>query len=95
MAIQEKDRDKHGRFLPGCKGGPGRPSRTSEEAYTYTLVGEMSCEDFAEIVRKAIDQAKTGDRHARRFLAEYGLGSPAKREILRATLGDNKGSELL
>ena len=76
------DRDENGRFLPGngCskghKGGPGRPPKEREERYYEILISTVTFSDWTEIVRKAAHQAKRGDATARKWLADYIVGTP-------------------
>ena len=65
------DRDDRGRFLVGCKGGPGRPARTHELAHLRATLATVTPEDWAQVIQKALEQAKEGDARARSFLAKY------------------------
>jgi len=65
------NRDARGRFLPGCKSGPGRPSRASELAYLNATLATVTIQDWVQVIQKALDQAKEGDARARDFLASY------------------------
>lgn len=68
-----------GKFVPGNGGGPGRPKRIVEEKYLKKLSSRVTIGDWQDIVDKAIEQAKDGDRWARDFLAGYLLGRPVQR----------------
>lgn len=69
-------RNPQGRFQPGTKGGPGRPPRATEENYLLALVDACPLTVWAEIVQKAVTDAREGDDRARAWLASYLLGSP-------------------
>ena len=69
-------RNPQGRFQPGTKGGPGRPPRATEENYLLALVDACPLTVWAEIVEKAVADAREGDDKARHWLASYLLGSP-------------------
>lgn len=72
--MSRSTRDRHGRFVPGCPGGPGRPRRAVEADYLRALGDAVSLADWAAIVRVAVDQAKAGDGKARDWLARYLIG---------------------
>lgn len=77
-------RDEKGRFVKGHKnsagnkGGTGRPRRSIEERYLKALSGSISISDWKEIVKKAVEQAKDGDKFARQWLADYLIGKPTQ-----------------
>ena len=70
------NRDALGRFVKGNPGGPGRLSVQGEREYFTALQDNVSLEDWAAIVKKAVTQAKAGNRWARDFLSKYILGNP-------------------
>ena len=67
-----------GKFKPGNPGSPGRPPRTTEQHYLDILRRALTDEKWQGIVEKAIAQATKGDRWAREWLAQYGIGRPAQ-----------------
>jgi hypothetical protein len=67
-------RDESGRFAQGNAGGPGRPRRSVEVEYLATLGDMVSLEDWAEVVARALADAKSGDANARAWLAKHLLG---------------------
>ncbi len=69
-------RDPRGRFQIGTMGGPGRPPRATEENYLLALVDACPLETWAEIVEKAVSDAREGDDKARHWLASFLIGSP-------------------
>ena len=74
------ERDEKGRFLKGTTGNPtGRAPKEREERYYRVLIQKLTDEDWAEIVTKAIRQAKTGDAKAREWLSQYVIQPLAKR----------------
>jgi len=82
-----RERDEKGRFIKGSVGNPkGRPPKAREERYYEITLSTVTFADWEEIIRKAADQAKRGDYHARKFLAEYLVGPPVRRTEM---LGDN------
>lgn len=78
-------RDKNGRFIKGHshsdgnKGGPGRPPKKREERYWQILATACSFKEWKEIVKTAVAQAASGDKDARKWLADYLVGSPTQR----------------
>jgi hypothetical protein len=64
-------------FVKGQSGNPGgRPAH--QQRYMKSLVRLVKTADWQDIVRKAIEQAKRGDKTARQFLADYVLGKPVQ-----------------
>ena len=78
-------RDANGRFVRGnrCaeggKGGPGRPKREREERFLEITLAAVTFEDWRKIVKRAVLLAKTGNKDARKFLADYIIGPPVRR----------------
>lgn len=81
-------RDENGRFAKGNSGGPGRMPREKESRYYDLLISSVSLDDWQAIVRKAVAQAKAGNPVARKWLADYILGTPVQR---LETSGPNGG----
>jgi len=82
------ERDENGKFAPGNKGGPGRPTKSKEEKFYRTTLSAVSLRDWREIVKKAVEQAKRGNPAARKWLSDYLLGPPQQR--LDVTSGGDK-----
>jgi hypothetical protein len=74
-------RDERGRFLTGNKCSPGRKPREVERTYTEATWSACSLEDWTEIVRVAVEDAKAGDSVARKWLGDRLLGKP-RQEVL-------------
>lgn len=74
-------RDEKGRFIKGVSGNPkGRSPREVEEDYRAILVSNVTKEDWAQIVKRAVVDAKKGDTAARKFIADYLIGLPVQRQ---------------
>jgi hypothetical protein len=69
-------RNELGQFVAGNAGGPGRPPRSTEQAYMEATINNCSLEDWGAIVRRAVQDAIAGDAQARTFLANYLIGKP-------------------
>lgn len=67
-------RDKQGRFVNGHTGGPGRPSRTTEQDYLTALSEAVGIDAWRQVVARAVEDAKAGDGKARDWLAKYLIG---------------------
>jgi hypothetical protein len=63
----------NGRFLPGNRLASRRNSRA---AWQQAFNDAFSPEDLRAVVRKAVVQAKHGDRFAREWLGTYSLQRP-------------------
>ena len=73
-------RDDKGRFPKGVSGNPtGRKKRQVEDDFMQLLKGAVTREDWIEICIKAVRQARSGDAVARKWLADYLIGSPVQR----------------
>jgi hypothetical protein len=71
--------DEKGKFRKGNPGGPGRPKKEREITYYRILELSVSENDWAEICKKAAEQAKRGDAVARKWISDYLIGSPIQR----------------
>jgi hypothetical protein len=75
------DRDENGRFAKGSSGNPnGRAPKGREERYYEILMSAVTFDVWEQIVKKAAEQAKKGDAMARKWLADYIVGSPIQRQ---------------
>ena len=72
--MRTNGRDHAGRFSVGHPGGPGRPRRSVEATYLKALTDACPPETWAEIVQKAVDQAREGDAAARAWLGKHLCG---------------------
>lgn len=72
----KKQRDEKGRFLPGWKGGPGRPPKKKEEKYIEHFKKAITLEDWEKATRAVLAKAQDGDVGAWRVLANYIMGMP-------------------
>lgn len=66
-------------FKKGNPGGPGRPPRRVEDSYMTATIATVSIEDWRDIVRQAVNEAKGGlnTHHARQWLSQYLLSDKA------------------
>jgi hypothetical protein len=67
-------RGEHGYFLPGHKGGPGRPSRSLEQRYLKALATTVPLREWKKIAKRALADAKDGNAQARDWLSRHLLG---------------------
>lgn len=85
-------RDAKGRILPGSPGiSPGRPPRARELAYLNVMIRTCTLDDWQEITAKAMEQAKSGNKDARKWLTDYIIGPAAT--IVQAII--SQGSDTL
>lgn len=78
---QHDGRNTDGTFAPGNPGGPGRPSRATERDYLKAVLAACPPETWAEIVARAVADAKNGDGAARAWLASYLVGKPSANHV--------------
>src|SRR6516225_4021475 len=67
-------RDAAGRFTRGNAGGPGRPRRGPERSYLDATAEIVTIEEWKEVVKKALADAKAGNARARTWLTDVLLG---------------------
>jgi hypothetical protein len=73
-------RDNTGKFVKGVSGNPaGRPRKEREERFYDIAVSAVTFDDFNQIVKKAVEQAKRGDTAARKWLSDYLMGLPIQK----------------
>src|SRR5687768_6486096 len=81
----ERERDDQGRFMSGhtISKGHGRPPKAKEERLHQILVNALGDGKWEAIVQRAVTDAITGNAveaaQARKWLANYGLGTPIHR----------------
>jgi len=82
------ERNDKGQFVKGETGNPkGRPAKEREGRYYEILMSTVTFEVWAEIVKKAAEQARKGDQAARKWLADYLVGPPVNRTELTGADG--------
>ena len=57
--------------------GGWRKPRAVEQRYAELFRDACTIDDWRKIVKKAVTQAKAGDKYARQWLGEYLIGKPA------------------
>jgi hypothetical protein len=84
------NRDGNGRFAKGQSGNPGgRPKKARGERYYEITQAACTFKEWREIIRCAVEQAKDGDRSARKFLADYLLGPPPQEHLFGNLPGES------
>ena len=82
------DRNEKGQFVKGNSGNPtGRAPKDREERYYEILKTTVTFDEWASIIKKAVDQAKRGDSVARKWLSDYLIGPPVQRQELTGAEG--------
>ena len=82
-------RNEKGQFVKGTVPNPkGRPPKEREHRYYEILMTSVTFEDWKDIVLKARDQARRGDQAARKWLADYLVGSPEQNVNLKTDIID-------
>lgn len=74
--MQTAERNDLGQFSPGNKCSPGRLARQTEREYLIAMTTGCTPEDWQEIIKQAVEDAKKGDNKAREWLASYLIGIP-------------------
>jgi len=73
-------RDENGKFAKGNGGGPGRPKKEREYDFYRILISTVTRDDWRDIIKRAVQDAKRGDGPARKWLADYYAGPPVERK---------------
>ena len=68
------DRAVNGRFLPGCKPGPGNPLAKKANQLRAALSKAVTAADVRAIAKKLIELAKAGDTTAAKLVYDRALG---------------------
>jgi hypothetical protein len=74
--VAPTERDGHGRFVKGNKGGPGNPFARQIARLRSVLCQTVTEEDMREITVKLVAKAKGGDLTATTVLLAYCIGRP-------------------
>jgi hypothetical protein len=75
----DTERNAHGRFVPGWRGGPGRKpggNHALRAEYLSELSETVPLHQWHEVCRIALRQALEGDARAREWIANYLIGRP-------------------
>jgi len=93
-ALAVAGRDQAGRFTSGNKASPGRPPKAIEDQYLQALRRSVSLKDFEAIVRRAVLDAKKGNKSAREWISRYcvDLAIEARLERIEEQLRAQEGS---
>ena len=77
----QSERDEHGRFTKGNKAG-GRLPVEREHRYYQIMMTHVTIADWEDIIKRAVTDAKRGDSVARKWLADYLIGTPVERKSI-------------
>ena len=80
-------RDGTGKFVKGNGGGPGRPKKAREERYREILLNTVTFDDWQDIIKRAVNDAKKGETSARKWLSDYLIGPPVERKEITGADG--------
>ena len=69
----------------GARPGAGRPSAVAEARKMKLFDDVISDDDWKEIIGKARDQAKAGDKDARNFCVDHRLGKAKEKKEIETT----------
>ena len=84
----DSNRDSHGKLLPGHTLNKGRKRKKKADPGLILLLSRvMSLKDREDIIKKAVDMAKEGDKVAREWLFAYLYGKPTDVVDLTVTGG--------
>ena len=72
------ERLANGRFIPGCKPGPGNPFADKVAKYRSALTRAVTPAQFLRIARKMAELAEAGDTDAAKIVLDRLLGRPVQ-----------------
>lgn len=85
---KQVSRDANGRFVKGASGNPsGRPKESKKENYRALLDAVCTNSAWIAIIKRAVRDAKKGDRWARAWLSSYDWGPPKQGIIVEGNIG--------
>jgi hypothetical protein len=88
-------RDENGRFKKGSSGNPGgRAKKQREVRFMEITLASCSFDDWKYIVKTAVEQARSGDHQARKWLSDYLLGPPPQRHEVGGIDGEPIGHHI-
>jgi hypothetical protein len=99
----DEHRDVLGRFVKGCRPGPGNPHSAAIARNRAVLIEAVSVEELREVVRGLLEQALAGDIAAAKLILERCCGKPepsttaptvAIQNVLSAGQGEGAGRGL-
>lgn len=83
-------RNEKGQFMVGHVGGPGRPVKNAEQQYFTAVTDVVTVEDWQVITRKAVEQARNGNKDARSWLTKILIPAP---EIVQKLIVERESKE--
>ncbi len=76
------NRDHQGKFVKGCRPGPGNPHVAKVAQWRSVLTECVSGEDIEAVIRALVRAARAGERWAIRELLDRCLGKPTQMQEL-------------
>ena len=80
-------RDEKGRFAKGNPGGPGRPTRETEQYFIELFRDCVSDDDFRAVVDALVRAAKRGNTSAAKMILDYLMGPPKQKAEVSGEAG--------
>lgn len=81
MMPENAQRDRSGRFLPGCRPGPGNPESARSQRRMAVFRGAISDEDIEALARALLEKALAGDIRATEALLSRLLPGSSEAEL--------------
>lgn len=82
------ERGEGGKLKKGSVLNPnGRPKKEREIQYREVMVSVVTLDRWKKIIAKAADQAERGDSVARKWLADYLIGTPVQKSEVTGAEG--------
>ena len=75
--LARSGRDHRGRFVKGCRGGPGNPHARRVFEVREAMLACVTEEDIRAVTRRLIESAKAGDVSAAKVLFDRVFGKPS------------------
>lgn len=80
--IQTNGRGTNGRFTPGNPGGPGNPHAGSVSKLRAAILRAVDEGDIEAIIKKLVQQARSGDLPAVKELLDRCVGKPSTGDLI-------------
>jgi len=78
----KSERDPHGRFRPGNRGGTGNPLAGQVNRLRVKMLATVTPSDLAKVIRKLVKLAQNGDLGAIKLLFDRLFGEPVPLDLI-------------
>lgn len=81
MMPENSERNAAGRFLPGCRPGPGNPNSSHSQRKLFVFRDAITDADIRDLAAALLEKAKAGDIRAAQLLLDKLLPDTGEAEL--------------